>query len=340
MRVLVTGGTGFVGSHTVAALIEKGHDVRLLVRSPDRITPALKPLGVGKVDSIVGDITDANAVERAMEGCQAVLHAAAVYSLDGREAKRIRATNVRGADLVLSTAIRLGLDPIVYVSTGGALLPPDGEVLTTDSPVKAPLGAYIRSKAEAEKVARKYQADGAPIVITYPTGVWGPHDPHFGESSRLAAAVLKGQFPMLPSGGFQVVDVRDVAQVHAAVMEAGRGPRRYLAAGTYMDVKEIVLTLAEVTGRNLPTRTVPARYLMPVGRLADLAQRVLPFRLPLNFEGFYFLSLEAHYDDSRTREELGYAPRDPRDTFTDTIRWLLEAGHISPKQAGKLATKG
>ena len=142
---------------------------------------------------------------------------------------------------------------------------------------------------------------------------------------------------MLPSGGFQVVDVRDVAQVHAAVMEAGRGPRRYLAAGTYMDVKEIVLALAEVTGRNLSTRTVPARYLMPVGRLADLAHRVLPFRLPLNFEGFYFLSLEAHYDDSRTRKELGLAPRDPRDTFTDTIRWLLEAGHISPKQAGKLA---
>ena len=75
MRVLVTGGTGFVGSHTVAALIENGHDVRLLVRSPDRIAPALEPLGVGKVDSIVGDITDANAGERAMKGCEAVRHA-------------------------------------------------------------------------------------------------------------------------------------------------------------------------------------------------------------------------------------------------------------------------
>ncbi len=338
MRVLVTGGTGFVGSHTVAALIEKGHDVRLLVRSPDRIAPALEPLGVAKVDSIVGDVTDANAVERAMEGCQAVLHAAAVYSLDSRAAKRIRETNVRSADLVLGTAIRLGLDPIVYVSSIAALLPPDGEVLTPDSPVKAPLGAYIRSKAEAEKVARKYQGDGAPIVTTYPAAVWGPHDPHFGDGSRIAAEILKGRLAFVPSGGVHVVDVRDVAQVHAAPLEAGRGPRRYIAAGTYMDLKEIVLGLAEVTGRNLPTRTVPARWMLPVGRLADLARRVLPFRLPLSFEGIYITSLEARFDDSRTREELGFAPRDPRDTFADTARWLLDAGHISPKQAGKLAT--
>ncbi len=80
--------------------------------------------------------------------------------------------------------------------------------------------------------------------------------------------------------------------------------------------------------------------MLPVGRLADLAQRVIPFRLPLNFEGIYTTSLEARSDDSRTREELGFAPRAPRDTFADTVRWLLEAGHISPKQAGKLAAAG
>lgn len=337
MRVLVTGGTGFVGSHTVAALVEQGHDVRLLVRSPERIAPALEPLGVHKVDSIVGDVTDAEAVERAMEGCDAVLHAAAVYSLDGRAAKRIRQTNVRSTDLVLGTAVRLGLDPIAYVSTLGALLPPDGELLTPDSPVKAPLGAYVRSKAEAERVARRYQDGGAPIVITYPTGVWGPHDPHFGEASQIAATILKGQLPLIPSGGFGVIDVRDLAQLHAAAMEAGRGSRRYIAGGTYMELKEIVLGLAGVTGRRLPARTVPVRWMLPAGRLADLAQRVLPFRLPLNFEGLYVTSLAARFDDSRTREDLAFAPRDPRDTFADTVRWLLEKGHISPKHAGKLA---
>ncbi|TET95829.1 MAG: SDR family NAD(P)-dependent oxidoreductase [Dehalococcoidia bacterium] len=339
MRVLVTGGTGFIGSHTVAALVEKGHDVRLLVRSPDRIAPALEPLGVQKVDSIVGDVTDPEAVERAMEGCEALLHAAAVYSLDSRAAGRIRETNVRSTDLVLGTAVRLGLDPIVYVSTAGALLPPDGDVLTPDSPVKAPLGTYLRSKAEAERVARRYQEAGAPIVSTYPGFVWGPYDPHFGEASRIAAQILKGRFVMVPAGGLSLVDVRDVAQVHAAAMEAGRGPRRYLATGTYMELKEIVLGLAELTGRRLPTRTAPVRWMLPAARLADLAQRVLPFRLPLNFEGLYIISLEARSDDSRTREELEFAPRDPRETFADTVRSLLEQGHISPKEAGKVAAR-
>jgi nucleoside-diphosphate-sugar epimerase len=339
MRVLVTGGTGFVGSHTVAALIEKGHDLRLLVRSPDRIAPALEPLGVQKVDSIVGDITDPEAVERAMDGCEAVLHAAAVYTLDSRAAKRIRETNVRSTDLVLGTAIRLGLDPIVYISTVGALLPPDGEVLTPDSPVKAPLGAYVRSKAEAERVARRYQEAGAPIVTIYPAGVWGPHDPHFGESSQLTTEILKGRLPMVPSGGINVVDVRDLAQVHAAAIEAGRGPRRYIASGTYLEIKGIVLGLAEVTGRKLSARTVPASWMLPVGRLADLAQHVVPFRLPVNFEGIYVIALAARCDDSRTRQELGFAPRDLHETFADTVRWLLEQGHISPTQAGKLAAQ-
>jgi dihydroflavonol-4-reductase len=339
MRVLVTGGTGFIGSHTVAALVEKGHDLRLLVRSPDRIAPALEPLGVHGVDSVVGDVTDAEAVERAMEGCEAVLHAAAVYSLDSRAARRMRETNARSTDIVLGTAVRLGLDPIVYVSTAGALLPPDGEVLTPDSPVKDPLGPYLRSKTEAERLARRYQEAGAPITITYPGAVWGPYDPHFGEGSRIAATILRGRLPLAPSGGLNVVDVRDVAQVHAAAMEAGRGSRRYLATGTYMEFKEIVLGVAEVTGRRLPTRTVPVRWMLPAGRLADLAQRVLPFRLPLSFEGMYIVSLEARYDDSRTREELGYAPRDPRETFADTARWLLEQGDISPEQAGVLAAR-
>ena len=337
MRVLVTGGTGFVGSHTVAALVANGHDVRLLVRSPDRIAPALEPLGVGNVDSMVGDVTDAGSVERAMKGCEAVLHAAAVYSLDVREAKRIRETNVRSTDVVLGAAARLGLDPIVYVSTGGALLPPDGEVLTPDSPVKAPLGIYIRSKAEAERVARRHQDAGAPVVITYPTVVWGPHDPHFGESGQLARDILRGRLPFAPSGRFSVIDVRDVARVQAAVMETGRGPRRYIIVGTYMGADEIVLALAEATGRKLSVRTVPARWFMPAGRLADLAQRVMPFRLPLNFESVYFTSLEARYDDSRTRQELGFAPRSPRETFADTVRWLLAQGRITAKQAGKLA---
>ena len=179
MRVLVTGGTGFVGSHTVAALVEGGHEVRLLVRDPRRVTAALTPLGVqaANLDTMVGDVTDAAAVDRAVRDCQALVHAGSVYSLDSRDARRIRQVNVRGTDLVLGTAQRAGLDPIVYVSSTAALLQPNGQTLTPDNPVGRPPGPYLGAKADAERVARRYQEAGAPVVTTYPGGVLAPTTP-------------------------------------------------------------------------------------------------------------------------------------------------------------------
>src|SRR5919198_525937 len=178
MRVLVTGGTGFVGSHTVAAVLERGHDVRLLVRSPGRIAPALEPLGIGAVEHAIGDVTDAGSVKAAARGCDAVIHAAGVYSFSRRDARRIEEVNARGTEVVLGVAHRLGLDPIVHVSSYAALFPPDGRPLTTQSPVKSPPVPYVRAKAQAERAARRHQAAGAPVAITYPAGAWGPSDPH------------------------------------------------------------------------------------------------------------------------------------------------------------------
>jgi dihydroflavonol-4-reductase len=136
MRVLVTGGTGFVGSHTVAALVEGGHEVRLLVRARQRVAAALAPLGLqaADLDTTVGDVTDPAAIDQAVRGCEAVVHAGSVYSLDSRDAGRIRQVNVRGTDLVLGAAHRAGLDPIVYVSSIVAMLPSGGRTLTPDSP--------------------------------------------------------------------------------------------------------------------------------------------------------------------------------------------------------------
>jgi dihydroflavonol-4-reductase len=226
MRVLITGGTGYVGSHTVAALARAGHQVRVLARSPERIPAGLAPLGVDDVERAIGDVTDAAAVERALEGCDAVLHAASVFSMDPRKAEEMRTVNVRGTEIVLGSAHRSGLDPIVFVSSELALLPPaDGAVLTPDSPVGQSGWPYCRSKADSELVARRYQALGAPVVSVMPAGVWGPQDPHFGEGATLATNVLRNRYPIVMRGGMHIADVRDVAAVLAAVMEPGRGPR-------------------------------------------------------------------------------------------------------------------
>jgi NAD(P)-dependent dehydrogenase (short-subunit alcohol dehydrogenase family) len=171
MKVLVTGGTGFVGSHSVKAIVDAGHDLRLLVRSPGRPAPALEPLGVRGVEHVVGDATDADSVRRAMDGCDAVVHDAAIFSYDARAARDMRRVNARATEVVLGAARDAGRNPIMHVSTYVALLPPGG-VLDGDSPVGDPRGAYARSKAETEQMARQLQEHGAPVVITYPGMVW------------------------------------------------------------------------------------------------------------------------------------------------------------------------
>jgi dihydroflavonol-4-reductase len=339
MRVLVTGGTGYVGSHTVAALVAGGHQVRLLVRGRQRVAPALAPLGLNPsdLDTMVGDVTDPAAVDQAVRDCEAVVHAGSVYSLDSRDAGRIRQVNVRGTDLVLGAAQRAGLDPIVYVSSVVALLPRDGRALTPDSPAGHPPGPYLGSKAEAERVARRHQEAGVPVVITYPVSVLGPHDPHLGDQLRRLRNLLKGRTPIAPSGGYGIVDVRDVAAVHAAVLEPGRGPRRYLAGGTFVGFADVVARVGAVTGRPLRAVTVPAGMLLPAARAVGLIQRIVPVHIPMEFEGIYFMRYAARCDDTRTRTELGVVPRDLQVTLADSVRWLFEQGHISRRQAGQLA---
>jgi nucleoside-diphosphate-sugar epimerase len=338
MLVLVTGGTGYVGSHAIAAVVGAGHRVRVLARSPERVPAALAPLGVDDVETAIGDVTDAAAVERSLEGCDAVLHAASVFSLDARKSEEMRAVNVRGTELVLGSAHRLGLDPIVFVSSELALLPPaDGAVLTADSPVGQPDWPYCRSKADSELVARKYQDLGAPVVSVMPAAVWGPQDPYFGEGVTLATNVLRNRFPIVMRGGMHIADVRDVAAVLAAVMEPGRGPRAYMVAGQYISLPDLIRTLAELSERRIRFVIFPRWFLAAFGRAADVAQRRLKTGLPWQGEGIWVMNCAAHCDDSKTRSEFDLELRPLRETLADTVRWLVEVGHLSPAEAGPLA---
>jgi dihydroflavonol-4-reductase len=338
MLVVVTGGTGYLGSHSIAALTGAGHRIRVLARSPDRVAAALEPLGVDPVATVFGDVTDAVAVERALEGADAVLHAASVFSMDARRADEMRSVNVRGTDIVLGTAHRLGLDPIVYVSSELALLPPaDGEVLTPDSPVKHVSWPYCRSKADSELVARRYQQEGAPVVSVMPAAVWGPHDPHLGEGVTRATNVLKNRYPIVMRGGMHIADVRDVAAVLSAVMTPGQGPRSYMVAGHYISLPDLIRTLADLTGRRLRFATLPKWFLAGFGRAADVVQRRVSTRLPWDAEGIWVMNCAARCDDSKTRSEFALEPRPLRETLADTVRWLVEVGHLTPSEAGRVA---
>ena len=145
MLVSVTGGTGFVGAHSVAAILQAGHGVRLLVRDESTVERALAPLGVdaGVVEVVAGNVLDRAAVARLVRGADAVLHAASVYSFDSRRHGALRETNVAGTELVLDAARRAGVGRTVYASSFGALLPAPGRVIGPDSPVGRPREAYL-----------------------------------------------------------------------------------------------------------------------------------------------------------------------------------------------------
>jgi dihydroflavonol-4-reductase len=337
MRVLVTGGTGFVGCHTVAALVGHGHQVRLLVRAPERIGPALDPLGITQVEVMVGDVTNPAAVRQAMAGCQAVVHAASVYSLDPRRAAIMAQTNPVGTDIVLGAAQRQGLDPIIYVSSVAVFWPTTTARLTASSPLGTGVGPYTRSKLAAEQLARGYQQAGAPVVITYPGGVLGPHDPHLSDTVRAIRDVLGGRWPILPEGRLTLVDVREVAALHAAVLRPGRGPRHYLLASPALELVDLVGLLSELTGRRLPQTRAPGWLLGSAGRLADAAQRLVPLRLPVSAEAVAMtgsMSADVVVDDTWTRQELAIRRRDLRQTLANTVRWLAAHGHLTARQAG------
>jgi len=340
MRVLVTGGTGFVGCHTVATLVGHGHQVRLLVRDRQRIAPALGPLGIAEVDAVAGDVTDAATVQQAMRGCDAVVHAASVYSLDRRRAALMAHTNPTGTDIVLGAAHRQGLDPIIHVSSVGVFWPITAARLTASSPLGTGVGPYTRSKVAAELVARGYQQAGAPVVITYPAGVLGPHDPHLSDTVRAVHDLLRGRWPLLPQGRLPLVDVREVAALHTAVLRPGQGARRYLLAGPAVELVDLVGVLGELTGRRLPQTTAPDWLLRPASRLVDRAQRLLPVRLPVSAEAVaatLSIGTDVEVDDTATRQELAIGRRDLRQTLTDTVRWLAQHEHLTVRQAGALA---
>jgi nucleoside-diphosphate-sugar epimerase len=160
--------------------------------------------------------------------------------------------------------------------------------------------------------------------------VIGPDDPYLGDSNRVIVEFANSGGTM--RGGAPMVDVRDVAAVHAAVMEPGRGPRRYMITGHYVALPDLMAMLQQITGRRRRIVAMPAGMALAASRVADLTQRLIPGRLPFSHEGIWISALQPHCDDSKTASELGIVSRDLRATLEDTVQWLADQGHLSIKR--------
>jgi len=335
VKVLVTGGTGFVGSHAVEALAAAGHQLRLLARDGARVERMARLRGVRVQDVALGDMTDAAAVDAALAGCDAVVHAAAEVGIGRGEA--VFAANMAGTRHVLEGAARRGLDPIVYVSSVAIMFPPPGPRMTVDDPLVNLDTHYGRSKAGGEQLARELQAEGAPLVCVYPVGVYGPDDPGPGPSLKgLRDRIRHGWF--MTSGGVGAVDVRDLARLLAATLEAGRGPRRFMAGGHFLPWAAEADLCEAITGRRV--RRIPAspRLVEAIGHAVDFVKWLAPsFDYPLTHEASLFVTRFVPCDSSQTVRELGVDFRPIEETLEDSIRWLLGSGQLAPRFAPRLA---
>ncbi|OHV06120.1 NAD-dependent epimerase/dehydratase family protein [Mycobacterium talmoniae] len=322
MQIAVTGGTGYLGAHTVKALLEAGHRVRLLVApgcGDEPVIPRLRELG--DLEVLDGDVRDPGVVAALLDGCDAVLHAAGVVGTDSRRERLMWDINAYATEAILTRAVEAGLDPVVSVSSYSALFPPPNGVIGPDSPTVEGRSAYARTKAYADKVARRLQDGGAPVVVTYPSSVVGPA--FFtapGVTEQGWAPIVRYRVAPRLRGGMQMVDVRDVADVHAALMRPGRGPRRYVCGGLLLSFDEMITALQTGIGRPIRRIPVAPSVFRGLGWVADAVGRYLPLGDGLSYEAALLLTAATPTDDSATLADLGMAWRSPVEAIVESLR--------------------
>ena len=339
MDVLVTGGTGLIGSHAVAGLLGNGHRVRLLVRDPSKVGPVLSPLGwdAGDVEVFEGSLASNEEIRRALEGCDGLLHCAGLFSPNRQDEALLVKTNVQGTERVLAEAEGLrGVQRVVYISSMLALFPPRAALITADDDVARPTSMYAKTKADAERIARDFQSR-LPLTIVYPAAVQGPHDPTFSIGPQLVAGALKSREVLVTEGGLATTDVRDLASLVVAVFEGASSEGRIMAPSFFVPHDRYHAVLEELSGRQIKARRIPGWLLRVLGRGGDVAQR-LGIGVQLTYEAAEVLTRSVPLDDRHARAVLGRPPIDDEASFRDLIVWMFEAGHLDAESAGRLRT--
>jgi dihydroflavonol-4-reductase len=329
MTILVTGGTGFIGSAILRELAFFGVPVRAIYRK--FVPPDLADL---QVEWIAGDILDPVSLRYALEGCDQVYHIAGYRGMRSQEEEVIHATNVEGTKNIFEAALAMGVHRVVYTaSLMGLGVNPHGsppaneEVVYNLENVQSP---FMRAKHEAELVVADFVERGLDIVSVYPGFCAGPGDRHIN-SSRLILAYLRGLLPGYPSGGLCQVDVRDVAHVHVLAMQQGSTGQKYLVPGHNVTHQAVFTTLARITGRRAPTMQIPVAMLAIGGQVMG---RITKNSLidPTTIE---LLHYTWWYDDTLSRKTFGIEYRPLELTLRDATVWFANRGYIRQSQAGK-----
>jgi dihydroflavonol-4-reductase len=332
---LITGGTGLVGNNLVRLLLERGLRVRTLVRG----RAGSRELDGLPVERVVGDVTDAAAVRRAVAGARTVIHSAAMVHVGWRMLDEMRRVNVEGTRLVAEASRTTGAR-LVQVSSVNALgLTGDGSPADEETPfgntVECP---YVVTKREAERVVLDEVDRGLDAVIVNPVFMLGAWD-WKPSSGRMLLEVAQGKGLFAPPGSQHFGDVRDIAAAIAAAGDRGARGRRYILGGHHLSFLEAWTLFARVTGRRPPRAAAPPPLVRLAGRVGDLIGHCVGREGPLNSAAATMSLLRQHFSSERARTELGYSLRPLEDTVEHAWRWFVDHGYATPRpQAARHAS--
>jgi dihydroflavonol-4-reductase len=339
MQALVTGGTGFVGSHLVRALNEAGHAVRVLHRTTSKLDALI---GL-TYESAIGDVTDYKALCAACEGVDWVFHVAAVADYWRADPQRMFDVNIEGTRKVLQAAKQAGVKRVIFTSSAAAVGIGAGEPATEEQPFNLPPKQfpYGYSKARAEAVVADAVARGQDVVTVNPVVIMGPGDLNLISGTFVVQLWRYRWLAPGTYGGIAVIDVRDVARLHLAAAEKGRTGERYILSAANYSYRDWFGMIADALGIAPPPLYTPTFLLPPAAVLFDLARK-LGINTPIDADQVRLGGRYVYFDNGKCVRELGAPQIDMQQSLNVTVAWYREAGYLEsgPVQEMLAAVEG
>ena len=327
--ILVTGGSGFLGSAVVRALTQRGCRVRLLVRSA---SPVANFQGLD-CETVNGDLTDEKSLGVALKGVRYLFHVAADYRLWVRNPSVMLRVNVGGTRNLMRQALTAGVERIVYTSSVAALKVAGATAPVDETALLAPeeaIGTYKLSKTLAEQAVREMTLqDRLPAIIVNPTTPIGPRDIRPTPTGRMLVDAARGKIPAFVDTGLNFAHVDDIAEGHVLAFERGRVGERYILGGQNLSLQELLAAVASLSGRRPPTIKLPRWPLFPIALGAE-ALAVMTGKEPLlTTDALRMSRYRMFFTSAKAEQELGYRSRPYLDGVIDALAWFRKAGYLT-----------
>jgi dihydroflavonol-4-reductase len=334
MTTLVTGAAGFLGSHVARQLVARGESVRVLMRTSSN-NRAISDMSL---EYVTGDLRDAASLERAMQGVKRVFHLAADYRLWAKNSQEIYDSNVGGTKNLVAAAKKSGIEQLIYTSTVATIAVDRLELPneTTDSKLQEMIGHYKRSKWMAEQEVRQAAKDGLPAIIAMPTTPVGPWDWKPTPTGKIILDFLNGKMPGYVETGLNFVGVEECAAGHLLVSEKGKVGERYLLGAENLTLKELLDTLAKITGLPAPGMKIPHGMALGVAYVESAFSRLVGKEPGIPVEGVKIAQHKMFVDCSRAKKELGFVPGPVTAALERAVRWYQANGYVKERRVKKM----